>query len=259
MARTRTAKQWIDDDLTGCAYRSIRRMIVEGGLPPGKRLSHRSLAAELGLGRSPVRDALLQLESEGLLVQQGQRGVSLRQLSPKELGDVYELRLVIEPFMAERAAMLADISQLSTLKRICDQISAVANLADLAAWFTDVHNRRRLAHLDLQFHTTILEGAGNSIATRFFGSAQVLALTFAWYLGNGSPDGFSDRIGTTAVEHEAIATAIRNRDPVAAREAMRRHVSDAILVVPERYAALVQSENEAEEKAAAERAARAVR
>jgi len=264
MSRASTVPRWGDDDLTGRAYRSIRRMIVEGGLPPGKRVSHRTLAAQLGIGRSPVRDALLRLESEGLLVQQGQRGVLLRELSPKELGEIYELRLVMEPFTAERAAVLADVGQLAALKRVCDEMTAVAAQPDRAAWLAAEDNRRRLTQLDLQFHTTILEAAGNTVAVKFFGTAQVLALTFAWYLSNDQRGGFSfdasaDRLGATATEHEAIAAAIRNRDPVAAREAMRLHVADAILVVPERYASLVQSESEAAEKAAAKRAARAVR
>jgi len=53
------------EDQTSRAYRSIRRMIVDGGLPPGSSTSHRSLADKLGIGRSPVRDAILQLEAEG--------------------------------------------------------------------------------------------------------------------------------------------------------------------------------------------------
>ena len=62
-ARSTTAPE----DLTGQAYRALRRMIVDGAVLPRQRLSHRTLSKDLGIGRSPVRDALLQLEAEGLL------------------------------------------------------------------------------------------------------------------------------------------------------------------------------------------------
>lgn len=248
-----------EDDLTGHAYRSIRRMIMDGGLPPGRRMSHRSLAKELGIGRSPVRDAVLQLEAEGLLVQRAQRGVLLRDLSPKELSDIYDLRLVIEPFLAERAAMQRDVTQLAAMRRTVDEMAEAAARPDVLAWFGDETNRRRIAQRDLCFHMLILEAAGNSIAYKAFSSAQVLALTFAWNIVHGSAESFAKGIVKTATEHEAIAAAIRDRDPSAARDAMRQHVAGAFFSVPERYAALVHAEADATERAAADRAAAAVR
>ena len=247
------------DDLTGQAYRAIRTMIVEGGLPPGRRMSHRNLSERLGIGRSPVRDAILQLEAEGLVVQRAQRGVLLRELSAQELAEIFELRLVMEPFLAERAALLATVNQLAEIKRIETEFAAIAAREDLATWFADAENRSRMARLDLQFHITILEAAGNSIVATFFGTAEVLSLTFAWYIGNGATERFLQRIAPTAVEHAAIAHAIRSRDAAGAREAMRRHVADAFLVVPERYAASLQGDPQAAVNRDARLAAGAVR
>lgn len=232
---------------------------MEGGLPPGRRMSHRSLAEQLGIGRSPVRDAVLQLEAEGFLVQRAQRGVLLRELTPKELGDIYDLRMVVEPFFAERAAIRRDVTQLAALRRTVDEICAAADRSDLLAWFAEEANRRSIAQFDLQFHMLILEAAGSSIARQAFGSSQVLALTFAWHMGHNSPETFAARISRTAAEHLAIFEAIRDRDAEAAREAMRHHLTGANLVVPERYAAIVQAEAEAAERASARSAAAAVR
>ena len=95
------------DDLTGQAYRAIRTMIVEGGLPPGRRMSHRNLSERLGIGRSPVRDAILQLEAEGLVVQRAQRGVLLR-----PLGNVLYLMppyVITERETAWLAGQVADV------------------------------------------------------------------------------------------------------------------------------------------------------
>ncbi len=232
---------------------------MEGGLAPGRRMSHRSVAEQLGIGRSPVRDAVLQLEAEGFLVQRAQRGVLLRELTPEELSDIYDLRLVVEPFFAERAAARRDVTQLAALRRIIDETAAAASRPDLLAWFSEEANRRHIAQLDLHFHMSILEAAGNSTALQAFGSAQVLALTLAWYMRHGSPEQFAERIAQTAAEHLAVFEAIRDRDGAAARDAMRLHVGGARLVVPERYAALCHAECDAAERASAQRAAAAVR
>lgn len=257
MAADETGRRGETEDQTAKAYRSIRRMIVDGGLPPGHRMSHRVLAERLGLGRSPVRDAIIQLEAEGLVVQRAQKGVLLRELSPRELSEIYELRLVMEPFFAERAALLADSVHLATLRDSCEQLAAIAALPDLEAWWLDEGNRRLLYQLELVFHTTILAAAGNSIAARIFSSAQVLAHTFAWVPGH--PVGPTERVLASATEHQGIFAAISARDPAAARERMRQHMLDAIPIVTGRYAAIVQADHEAAEKDAATRAAAAVR
>jgi DNA-binding GntR family transcriptional regulator len=247
-------------DTTAKAYRSIRRMILDGGLPPGHRMSHRNLSEQLGIGRSPVRDAILQLETEGLVVQRGQKGILLRELSPKELGELYEIRLVLEPFFAERAALHADFEHIGHLRRICDELSAVMAQPDLAVWFHDEANRRRFAQCDMQFHSTILEAAGNSFASRIFGTAQVLALLLGWYLLHTDDiDVMVERSKAAIAEHEAVFHAIQARDSAAARERMREHVQDAILFVPQQYAAKLRAEADAAERAAAQRAAAAVR
>jgi DNA-binding GntR family transcriptional regulator len=246
-------------DQTAVAYRSIRRMIFDGGLPPGHHTSHRTLAEQLGLGRSPVRDAIMQLEAEGLVVQRGHKGVLLRQPTPQEFAEIYELRLVMEPFFAERAALLATAMQRAMLADLCEQYAALVTRPDLATWLDDDDNYRCLFPLDMQFHATILAAAGNSVAARIFSSGQVLAHMFAWRGTRQAGSMLADRLAVTAGEHAAIYAAIRDRDAVAARERMRQHVLDAIPAVTTRYAASAAAEAEAAEQAAAKRAAAAVR
>ena len=249
----------LPNDQTAVAYRSIRRMILDGGLLPGHRTSHRNLAEQLGLGRSPVRDAILQLEAEGLVVQRAQKGVLLREPTPTELAEIYELRLVMEPFFAERAAVLATPVQLAAMEEACGQLAAIAARPDLEHWLNDDEHYRRLYQLDMQLHATILAAAGNSIATRIFTSGHVLAHVFAW-TGMRTPTAImADRLASIAAEHTAIYEAIRDRDLAKARERMRQHVLDAIPVVTARYARAVEDDADAPERAAAKRAASAVR
>ncbi|MFM8633644.1 MAG: GntR family transcriptional regulator [Planctomycetia bacterium] len=226
------------DDLTARAYRSLRRMIVEGRMQPRQRLSHRTLSKDLGIGRSPVRDALLQLEAEGLIEHRPNSGIYLRELTPRELECIYELRMVNEPYLAEKAADRAEAGHLATLRKICDDMQSIAAKPGLDRWFSTVENRRRFCRLDMEFHATVLEASGNPIAVKLFANAQLLAMTFAWDLGHGKPEWFAEIAGKTAKCHRAVYDAIRRRDSAAAREAMLEHVTWARQEVPEHYASL---------------------
>ena len=226
------------EDLTARAYREVRRMIVEGAVLPRQRLSHRILSRDLGIGRSPVRDALLQLEAEGLIEHRPSSGIYLREITPRELECIYELRLINEPYAAEKAAQFAEARHMAALRRICDEMTDIAKKADKKSWFASAENRRRFCRLDMEFHATMLEASGNPIAVKLFGNAQLLAMTFAWDLGHGKPEWFAEIVERTAAGHKAVFDAIRARDPAAARKKMLEHVSWAQLEIPEHYAAM---------------------
>jgi len=232
----------LPEDLTGQAYRSLRRMIVEGSVLPRQRLSHRTLAKDLGLGRSPVRDALLQLEAEGLVEHRPSSGIYLKEPTLRELEWIYELRMVNEPYAAERASDKAEAVHLATLRRACDEMTAIAAKPDLIGWFATPEHRRQFYRLDMDFHGAVLEASGNPIAVKMFANAQLLALAFAWELGHSGPEWFAEIAGQTAAGHRAVYDAIRRRDRQAARDAMAAHVTWARQEVPEHYAALVESE-----------------
>jgi len=229
-----------NEDLTAQAYRRVRRMIVDGKMAPGRRLSHRILAKDLGIGRSPVRDALLQLEAEGLIEHRPNSGIYLREITPDELEQIYELRAVNEPFAAERAATHATAGQVAALRRICDDLAAIAGKPDPERWFATEPHRREFCRLDLEFHTAILAACGNPLLAKLLSSAQILALSFAWDLGHGRPEWFAGIVAETSRWHRAICDAIRARDPAAARKAMAAHVAWAKHEIPDRYAAARQ-------------------
>lgn len=225
------------EDLTAQAYRRLRRMIVEGKMSPGRRLSHRTLSKDLGIGRSPVRDALLQLEAEGLIEHRPNSGIYLREITPRELEHIYELRSVNEPFAAARAATHADAGHMATLRRICTDLAAIADKPDPERWFATESHRREFCRLDLEFHAAILDACGNPLLAKLLSSAQILALSFAWDLGHGRPEWFAGIVTETSRWHRAIYDAIRAHDPAAARKAMAAHVAWAKTEIPEQYAA----------------------
>jgi len=85
------------------AYQHLRAAIVENRYPPGHRLVEQQLAAELGLSRTPVREALRKLEAEGLVVSERNRGAMVRPLSSTEVVDLYGLRIKLESYAVELA------------------------------------------------------------------------------------------------------------------------------------------------------------
>jgi DNA-binding GntR family transcriptional regulator len=191
---------------------------------PGQRLSHRLLAKELNLSRSPVREALLQLEAEGLIEHRPQSGVYLREISPRDLRELYEIRETMEPHAAEQAARLATAAQRERLGQICDEVAAIADRPDLTDWLEKAANRRLLSSLDREFHAVILTAAGNRIARQFFETAQVLSLVFSWNHMQTPTDRLAKRVAPTAKQHRRIERAIKKGDAIAARRAMKAHI-----------------------------------
>lgn len=206
------------------AYEELRKLLLGGEVRPGQRLSHRSLAKDLGLSRSPVREALLALEAEGLIEHRPQSGVYLREVSPRELEELYDMREIIEPYAAERAARMADTAQLEQLRGTCEEFAEIVKRRDLNRWLDAPENRRYLSTLDRDFHTTILIASNNRIARRFFENAQVLSLVVSWNFMKADSATLAARAIPTAKEHREIYEAIRKREPAKAAKLMRAHV-----------------------------------
>lgn len=207
------------------AYSRLRSLLLGGEVRPGQKLSHRTLAKDLGLSRSPVREALLALEGEGLIEHRPQSGVYLREIGPRELDELYDMRVLVEPYAAERAARLADASHLERLGRVCEEFVKVVGNANFDHWIMVPENRRRLSTLDREFHTTILAAADNAVARGFFENAQVLSLVVSWNFMQADAATLADRAIRTAREHAEIHDAIHQRDPGKAADLMRAHVA----------------------------------
>lgn len=229
------ASQTAESDLSGRAYRSLRQMIESGAVPPRRKLSHRTLARDLKLGRSPVRDALLRLEAEGLIEHRRGSGIYLREISGTELQHVYEIRIVNEPHFAGAAARNATAAHIAKLARICERMAETANRPDLVRWIANRENLRRGIRLDIEFHRCVLEASGNPVAARMFSSPNILALSFAWDLFFMKPEWCAEVVGRSYAGHRAVEQAIRRRDPEAATAAMREHLVWGRREVPEHY------------------------
>lgn len=200
-------------------------MLLGGEVRPGQKLSHRMLAKDLGLSRSPVREALLALEAEGLVEHRPQSGVYLRDFGPRELAELYDMRLLIEPYAAERAARLADATQLARLKQACDEFAELVGRRDIRRWIDAPEHRRRLSTLDSDFHAAVLAAADNRLARRFFEANQILSLVVSWNFLKSDAAALAARAIPTAKQHREIYEAIRGRDAAKAARLMRKHIA----------------------------------
>ncbi len=208
-----SARRAVDADSKSAeAYRAIKDMIVSLELPPAALLDERGLAERLGVGLTPVRQALRRLEWESLVVILPRRGTLVADLNDSDLGRIYELRSVLEPQAAELAAERGTAEQRAALGAVI-----AAMHAELARPTPD---RRVLIALDRDLHRQIWAMAGNEMLE------QTLEWLFSHVLRrwNVSIDR-NESLGSVMQMHDEIADAIVAGDAQQARAAMARHVA----------------------------------
>ena len=184
----------------------LRNDILTGRLTPGKRIDQDQLAAELGVSQLPVREALIQLDQEGLVETIARRGSYVPQLTPEDIADQYRIFGLVSGLACARAAENLSEEQLTQLREVNDQL-AIA---------TDTAEQERL---NFEFHR-IINLAGSS--RRLLSTLRLLARSLpANYYD------FAHGWQTAAcAEHEIILRALEARDGDGAQRAMVSHLSD---------------------------------
>jgi DNA-binding GntR family transcriptional regulator len=189
------------------AYTEIERRIVSLELTPGQLVSENSLADALGLGRTPVREALKDLAREGLVVILPKRGIVVADIDVARQLRLLELRRAVEGFVAEAAARRATADERATFAGLAQMMDAAEASADGDAFLA----------LDAEFNQLILAAAHNEYATAAMKLTQGLSRRF-WFAHYRQADNLSETIRL----HAEIARAIAERDPVAARKGLDR-------------------------------------
>ncbi|MEV6984121.1 GntR family transcriptional regulator [Sphaerisporangium sp. NPDC051017] len=195
--------------LTERAVQVIRRAITTGDLIPGKLYSVHQLSKDLGVSRSPVRDALLRLEETGMVRFERNRGFRIVLPGARELAEIFGVRLALEVPAAAMAARRATDEQIAAMSEELESMRAAA---------ADDDEPTFMLH-DQQFHSGLLAAAGNEyargvidnirIATRMVGTSTVKN---------------QRSLAEVILEHEPILEAVAKRDERAAISAMSRHL-----------------------------------
>jgi DNA-binding GntR family transcriptional regulator len=200
---------------TDLAYDAVLEGILAGTHAMGSRLREEELAAALGVSRTPVREALRRLHSEGLVELLPRRGALVARWDEEDLDEIFELRALLEGYGARRAARRIEAEKLDPLDELCDAMDAAATEGSDAAIAT-------ITELNLRFHREIHAAARNPRLVKALGSLVQVPLvhhTFHHY----TPEELRRSLG----HHRELVAAIRAGDADWAEEVMRAHVHAA--------------------------------
>ncbi|MFC4496128.1 GntR family transcriptional regulator [Streptomyces ovatisporus] len=194
-------------------HEAIKTLIMDHAIEPGARVSIDGLARQLGVSPTPVREALARLESAALVVKEPLRGYRTTPLLDREqLADLYQFRLLIEPWAAARAAERADEAGRALLRA---EMESCATPRDATY---DAY--KALTAHDTRFHVLVAELAGSAQVRLAFERTHCHLHIFRLYYDRG--------IGQqTLEEHRAITDAVLRSDSGAAEAAMRHHLETA--------------------------------
>ena len=193
-------------------YRQVLDAVLTGALQPGVRIVQERVADEINVSRTPVREALLHLEREGILVRAGASGFTVREISVREVRDIYEAREAIEGHAARIVAERRDPAALERIRRTIETEESI-RAGGVEEYF---HANRRI-------HRCIVEESGNEYLLRSFDGLwnRGFAIRIFAVIENADP-------GVSLHEHEALLRAMRDDAPQAAAEAMIAHVRDGL-------------------------------
>lgn len=193
-------------------YRQVLEAVLAGSLAPGERIVQEQIASEINVSRTPVREALLHLEREGILVRAGVSGFAVREISAHEVRDVYQAREAIEGHAARLVAERRDPAALARIER------TIATEQSMRAGGVEAY-----FHANRRIHRCIVETAGNEYLLRSFDGIWNRSFSFRLF---AAIERF-DR-GASLREHEALLAAMRDRPPAAAGEAMVVHIREGL-------------------------------
>jgi DNA-binding GntR family transcriptional regulator len=205
------------------AYEQVRGAIVEGRYSPGDRLVEARIAAELGLSRTPVREALRLLQAEGLVVSERNRGAMVRPLSPTEVDDLYGLRIRLESYAVELATERATETERGELVEAADGFGAVVSSGGI----NEVEGARRLHEANRVFHDGILAAARHQRLTAMLARTVDIPLVFQAFRSFGAAE-----VERSDTFHHLIAEAMCRREGQRAAALMAEHIAqgrDAVL------------------------------
>ncbi len=200
-------KRALSDDVAS----RLRAAILSGAFAPGERLREEQMARALGVSRGPVREALAELERQGLVVINRNRGAVVAQLSRNDLEELYTLRLAIEELAIRRAAEAANPDSIAAMRTLIESMQGA-----LVQGITE----QEAAELDLDFHDLIYDAANHrrlkDAWTNLRPQIHVLLLN-----RNVADVDFREMLVTS---HEELLDGIARSDPDAAASMLRQHL-----------------------------------
>ncbi len=201
-----------DTSLRNKVFKSIKSQILNGKYRTGETLIESKLAEELGVSRTPIREAIQLLEIEGLVQTLPNKGTIVLGISTEDVRDIYTIRCLIEGLAARWATERMSPTQKKDLQRTLD----------LMEFYAAKNEMNELTELDNQFHQQIYEASGSKMLKQTLGNLHQF-VQFARQESLMVPH----RVEDTLHEHRAILSALLDGNPEEAEKAMADHVNKA--------------------------------
>lgn len=196
--------------LGGRTIEAIRSAIISGELPPGRPLTDRSLAEELGVSRTPVREALHRLEAAGLVQSLGRSGWVVSPFTESDVRELFQLRMLLEPVGLEQLAARPDEDRIARLGSFFTDYEAPIPASRYPEYF---------AHDDA-FHQALVGCSGNGRMRDFYAVMNAHINRGRFFLFGAA----SGRVDATLEEHRSVINAVVVRDFPRARTALLDHL-----------------------------------
>lgn len=197
--------------LRDVVFKTIRGRILTGELKPGERLMEIHLANQLGVSRTPIREAIRKLELEGLVIMIPRRGAEVAQITEKSMRDVLEVRKALDTLSVELACERISEEGKEELEKVCYQFEKAVRTRDAAA----------IAKSDVAFHDLIVEATGNMRLSQMVSNLAEQMYRYRFeYIKDESQH------GRLVEEHRKIYEGIVRGDKAEATEAIQVHIDN---------------------------------
>jgi len=194
-------------------YQGLRDDITYGKLTPGERIIESRLVEKFNVSRSPLREAVRQLESEGLVRIERNRGITVTKLSMKEVEEIYNLRSLLEGYAARLMAEKATRNQVAELRKWHERAMSSADASDLLGWH---QNNGR-------FHNFIQKHSGNGNLDRIIEILKRRVYRYRY----ATDAHISERFGEYIQHHEMVVRGCETNDGQMAEDYIKLHLSTA--------------------------------
>jgi DNA-binding GntR family transcriptional regulator len=199
-------------------FDALHRQIIAGKYVPGDWLRQEDIASQMGVSMTPVREALDLLVATGLAERVPYRGVQVREMSDKDIGDAYGLRLILEAVIAREAANHITPEQVAGLEKMLEEMKKHVSLNEIPL----------ARQLSREFHIAIAEASGNSLLIKLY---AIVANAFPdWLLYEAlfrKPEMVAESTADTHKEHVAIVKALKKGDADIAAQISVEHVMES--------------------------------
>lgn len=193
-------------------FESLREAIIGGILMPGERLMEQQLAEELGVSRTPVREAIRKLELEGFVVMIPRKGAYVAGISLKDVADVFEIRAALEGLAAGLAAERITDDELEELERILVRKAEII----------EENNLEQLIEIDTMFHDHLYRASRNEKLVQIINNLREQIQRF-----RSTTLAYPGRMKVALEEHKKIVEAISERNVVLAQQLAQEHIENA--------------------------------